>query len=166
MRIPAAMPPSPVALSPPPALLAGDAAASPAAAALGAAPSPARAPPAAVPGAAEGVGPNPALRFDPMIGLLVLEFRDQRGESRTIPTERELQAYRTAARPLPGDAREAPAAPETGQEAAAEATPAAVNTPVPPPAGRGEGGPAPAAAPAPAERAPAERAQEARATSA
>jgi hypothetical protein len=49
-------------------------------------------------GVAEGARPNPALRVDPELGLVVLEFRDVRGAARTIPTERELEAYRTAAR--------------------------------------------------------------------
>jgi hypothetical protein len=43
--------------------------------------------------------PNPALRMDPELGLVVLEFRDARGEvSASIPTSRELDAYRQAAR--------------------------------------------------------------------
>lgn len=43
--------------------------------------------------------PNPALRMDPELGLVILEFRDRRGEvAATIPTSRELDAYRRAAR--------------------------------------------------------------------
>jgi hypothetical protein len=43
--------------------------------------------------------PNPALRLDPELGLVVLEFRNLRGEeAATIPTSRELEAYRRAAR--------------------------------------------------------------------
>lgn len=43
--------------------------------------------------------PNPALRIEPALGLVVLEFRDNAGEvAETIPTQRELEAYRSAAR--------------------------------------------------------------------
>ena len=43
--------------------------------------------------------PNPALRMDAELGLVVLEFRDARGElAASIPTRRELDAYRQAAR--------------------------------------------------------------------
>lgn len=50
--------------------------------------------------------PNPHLRLDPALGLVVIEFRDLRGQSRTIPTERELDAYRSNA----GPGRESPEA--------------------------------------------------------
>ncbi|WP_135468364.1 hypothetical protein [Crenalkalicoccus roseus] len=56
--------------------------------------------------------PNPTLRLEPSLGLVVLEFRDARGEARTIPSERELEAYRTAARastPAPDQASSPPA---------------------------------------------------------
>ena len=50
--------------------------------------------------------PDPALRMDPELGLVVLEFRSAGGEvAATIPTSRELEAYRRAARtgePSPG----------------------------------------------------------------
>ena len=57
-------------------------------------------------GAPEGDGiaaatavPNPALRMDAELGLVVLEFRDARGElAASIPTRRELDAYRRAVR--------------------------------------------------------------------
>ena len=43
--------------------------------------------------------PSPALRMDPELGLVVLEFRDSRGEvTASAPTSRELEAYRRAAR--------------------------------------------------------------------
>lgn len=42
--------------------------------------------------------PNPSLRLDASLGLVVLEFRDADGTARTIPNERELAAYRSAAR--------------------------------------------------------------------
>jgi hypothetical protein len=49
--------------------------------------------------AAGTVQPNPALQMDPELGLVILEFRDRRGEvAATIPTSRELDAYRRAAR--------------------------------------------------------------------
>jgi hypothetical protein len=49
--------------------------------------------------AAASAAPNPALRMDPELGLVVLEFRNLRGEeAATIPTTRELEAYRRAAR--------------------------------------------------------------------
>jgi hypothetical protein len=41
--------------------------------------------------------PNPNLRLDPALGLVVLEFRDAGGAvEATIPTRRELEAYRSA----------------------------------------------------------------------
>ena len=59
------------------------------------------APPGAGSAAAPGL-PNPSLRLDPALGLVVLEFRDQAGRTATLPTERELAAYRTArGRPEP-----------------------------------------------------------------
>lgn len=49
------------------------------------------APPAVAP-------PNPALRFEPVLGLVVFEMRDRGGEVvRSVPTERELRDYRAAA---------------------------------------------------------------------
>lgn len=54
---------------------------------------------------AASTAPNPALRMDAELGLVVLEFRNSRGEAvATIPTSRELDAYRRAVRtgaPLP-----------------------------------------------------------------
>lgn len=39
--------------------------------------------------------PNPQLRLDPALGLLVIEFRDTSGAVRaSIPTQRQLNAYR------------------------------------------------------------------------
>jgi hypothetical protein len=63
--------------------------------------------------------PNPSLRLDPALGLVVLEFRDQAGRTATLPTERELAAYRTARgrpdpTPLPTQAG-TPAEPASGQ---------------------------------------------------
>lgn len=83
--------------------------------------------------------PNPSLRLDPALGLVVLEFRDQAGRTATLPTERELAAYRSARGrpdptpppPRPGAGTEpqsAPwSAPRPGQQPAA-----AVPRPTPP----------------------------------
>ena len=39
--------------------------------------------------------PNPSLRLDPALGLVVIEFRDDRGAvAQTYPSERQLAAYR------------------------------------------------------------------------
>jgi hypothetical protein len=39
--------------------------------------------------------PNPSLRIEPALNLVVLEFRDGTGEvARTIPSPREIDAYR------------------------------------------------------------------------
>lgn len=41
--------------------------------------------------------PNPRLRMDSSLGMVVIEFRDAAGKvSTSLPTERELQAYRAA----------------------------------------------------------------------
>ncbi|WP_149536003.1 hypothetical protein [Siccirubricoccus phaeus] len=41
--------------------------------------------------------PNPAMKLDPRLGLVVLQFRDDQGQvTATLPTERELAAYRNA----------------------------------------------------------------------
>jgi hypothetical protein len=60
------------------------------------APRPAEAPPAAP--APRPPLPNPSLRLEPSLGVVVFEVRDAAGEVvRSVPTERELKAYRTAA---------------------------------------------------------------------
>ena len=42
--------------------------------------------------------PNPRLRLDPALGIVVLEFRGTFGlPARSLPTEHELAAYRAAA---------------------------------------------------------------------
>jgi hypothetical protein len=99
----------------------------------------ARADGAAPPPAAPAT-PNPRLRLDSSLGMVVIEFRDTAGEvANTIPSQRAIAAYRAAAvsdapvpvgvRPPPG--AEAPAGPP------AEARPA-------PPAPPTPGTPAPA----------------------
>lgn len=60
--------------------------------------------------------PNPSLRLDPALGLVVLEFRDQSGRTATLPTERELAAYRSAqGRPEPVPAPPGDVAPGMAQ---------------------------------------------------
>ena len=52
---------------------------------------PAHAPPAR----AASPNPNPQLRLDPALGLVVIEFRDASGTITTsIPSQRQLEAYR------------------------------------------------------------------------
>jgi hypothetical protein len=68
-----------------------------------------------VPEAASPGLPNPSLRLDPALGLVVLEFRDRSGRTATLPTERELAAYRSA-RSQP-DPMPPPPKPSAGMEA-------------------------------------------------
>lgn len=54
---------------------------------------------------------NPRLRIDAALNLVVLEFRDDAGAvSRSIPTAREIDAYRSGAEPTP----DVPAQPRAG----------------------------------------------------
>jgi hypothetical protein len=52
--------------------------------------------------------PNPSLAIDPSLGIVVMEFRDHDGAvAATLPTRRELDAYRIArchAGPMPAAA--------------------------------------------------------------
>ncbi|HUN43499.1 MAG TPA: hypothetical protein VMU81_24655 [Acetobacteraceae bacterium] len=60
---------------------------------------PAQAPPQSPP----VVIANPTLRFDAASGLVVIEYRDANGDVTTsIPTLRQIEAYRQWSRPLPG----------------------------------------------------------------
>ncbi|WP_165838817.1 hypothetical protein [Roseicella frigidaeris] len=52
-----------------------------------------------------------SLRLDPALGLVVIEFRDQAGHVESLPTQRELEAYRRGGAAPPG-------APDTGGMAA------------------------------------------------
>lgn len=62
------------------------------------APPPASPLPDLPPGMAPPITPNPSLRIEPTIGVVVFEVRDGAGQvTRSVPTERELNAYRTAA---------------------------------------------------------------------
>lgn len=52
----------------------------------------------AVPAVATPATPNPRLRLDGSLGVVVLEFRDSGGEvANTIPSPRAMAAYRAAA---------------------------------------------------------------------
>ena len=50
----------------------------------------------AEPASAQGpLTPNPSLRIDPTLGIVIIEFHDQPGKvSSTIPTARQIDAYR------------------------------------------------------------------------
>jgi hypothetical protein len=55
-------------------------------------------PAAAPPSAASAPAPDPTLRIDGALGMVVIEFRGADGRvAASIPTERELAAYRRAA---------------------------------------------------------------------
>jgi hypothetical protein len=46
---------------------------------------------------------NPTLTFDSRLGLLVIQFHDESGNvSTSIPSQRQLEAYRLHQQPLPG----------------------------------------------------------------
>ncbi len=83
--------------------------------------------------------PNPTLRLDASLGLVVLELRDAGGAPRTIPSERELAAYRSAARGQgPASERAGTPAPDRAAapaEAGNAASPAAPAPAADPPAG-------------------------------
>jgi len=82
--------------------------------------------------------PNPTLRLDPALAIVVIEFRDDAGKVRdTIPTQAQLDAYRSWQR------THSSAAPHAGAEAA--------STPMPVPQGQsGTAKQEPDAVPAPA----------------
>ena len=47
--------------------------------------------------------PNPSLRLDASLGMVVIEFRDALGEViNSLPNQRLLDAYRSHTTPLPG----------------------------------------------------------------
>ena len=62
-------------------------------------------PPAQAPPAAPAVlVANPSFRFDPVSGLVVIEFHDESGDVTTsIPTLRQLEAYRIWGQPVPSE---------------------------------------------------------------
>jgi hypothetical protein len=52
---------------------------------------------------------NPTLQFNSTLGLLVIQFRDTQGNITTsIPSQRQLQAYRLHELPLPGQKQATP----------------------------------------------------------
>jgi hypothetical protein len=54
---------------------------------------------------------NPSFQFDPTVGLVVLNFRNTTGQvTASIPSQRQLEAYRTHREALPG-AQAPPATP-------------------------------------------------------
>jgi hypothetical protein len=58
---------------------------------------PAAGPPTQIP--AEPPPPNPSLRLEPILGVVVMEFRNGSDRvQRSVPSEPELQAYRLAQR--------------------------------------------------------------------
>lgn len=64
--------------------------------------------------------PNPTLRLDPSLGMVVIEFRDGQGALKnSIPTQQQLDAYRTAERTNGGKGP----APDGGQRPAASPAP-------------------------------------------
>jgi hypothetical protein len=65
------------------------------------------APATATPAAATAAGnPNPTLRLDPALGLVVIEFVSKSGAVTTsIPTQRELAAYQNGTAQPPGTER-------------------------------------------------------------
>jgi hypothetical protein len=79
--------------------------------------------------------PNPSLRLDPALGQVVLEFRDQSGRTATLPTERELAAYRSArGRPDPTPPPPLPAgSPGATAQAGQASNPGSRAEAVPPP---------------------------------
>ncbi len=57
-------------------------------------------PPATPPAAPTLPVRNPSLRLAPELGLVVIEFRDSGGQvTQSIPSERELDAYRSTEKP-------------------------------------------------------------------
>ena len=47
---------------------------------------------------------NPSFQFDPTVGLVVIEFHDDKGTlTNSIPSQRQLEAYRTHRDTLPGE---------------------------------------------------------------
>jgi hypothetical protein len=60
-------------------------------------------PAAAAPPPAPPIGPNPRLRLDPALGIVVTEFLDGAGKvARSAPSAAQLEAYRNAQRGFGG----------------------------------------------------------------
>ena len=62
--------------------------------------------------------PNPQLRLDPALGLVVIELRDGHGMVTSIPSERQLQAYKVWDQPRPEAQAATPAETKPGTPAA------------------------------------------------
>jgi hypothetical protein len=67
-------------------------------------------PSATAPAGAPQLFANPTLSFDSTLGLLVIEFRDPTGKvASSIPSQKQLEAYRLHEVPLPGQKAAEPA---------------------------------------------------------
>jgi hypothetical protein len=74
--------------------------------------------------------PNPSLRLDPALGLVVIEFRNNAGVvSRSIPSQRELAAYQKWAMTHAGPALGKAQKPQQQEAAAPAAEPQATAPP-------------------------------------
>jgi len=100
---------------------------------------PAQAPPVAAP----MLVANPTLRFDVASGLVVIEFHDAAGDVTTsVPTLRQLEAYRVWGQPTPGPPPPSQASPgkpssghsSPGQPAVGQPLPGEPSPGQPPPA--------------------------------
>jgi hypothetical protein len=81
---------------------------------------------------------NPSLRLDAALGLVVIEFRDDSGAlTSTIPSERQIEAYRAHQEALPGQKPDMPPA----AEAVTPATPAPEGPSAPTTTGAGQPAP-------------------------
>ncbi|WP_431304302.1 hypothetical protein [Sediminicoccus sp. BL-A-41-H5] len=57
--------------------------------------------PAAAPPPPPPIGPNPRMRLDPALGIVVTEFLDASGKpARSVPSASQIEAYRNAQRGL------------------------------------------------------------------
>lgn len=66
--------------------------------------------------------PNPTLRLDPALGLVVMQFHSGE-QTESIPTQQQLDAYRSGAAHPPGSGRGTAAAATTGAATAAGGQP-------------------------------------------
>lgn len=48
--------------------------------------------------------PNPTYRLDPALGLVVMQFRED-DQTQSVPTQQQLEAYRSGAATPPGEAK-------------------------------------------------------------
>lgn len=110
--------------------------------------------PAPIPDVVAPVTPNPRLRLDGSLGMVVIEFRGTAGEvANTVPSSRAIAAYRAAAltdAPVPVGVRpryDTSLLPRESVAAPGEAAPEPVAAPAPPPA---PSRPPPPTTPAPA----------------